>query len=115
MDIVFFVSKICFGIGNVILISKLIDGIFLDYSCVILIGNDKLFKIDLCSFEEGVDCVVIIVIEKICVVKMVLDCDKIILFVISLENGIVVEEVFGDYDGESFEIGFNVCYLFDIF
>jgi DNA polymerase-3 subunit beta len=45
---------------------------------------------------------------------MALDRDKVTLSVTSPENGTAAEEVPGDYDAESFEIGFNARYLLDI-
>lgn len=107
-------SKIRFTLGNAILTSKLIDGTFPDYNRVIPTGNDKLLKIDPRSFEEGVDRVATIATEKTRAVKMALDKDKITLSVTSPENGTAAEEVPGDYNGDSFEIGFNARYLLDI-
>ncbi|MCF8706799.1 DNA polymerase III subunit beta [Rhizorhapis sp. SPR117] len=107
-------TKIRFGLGNAILTSKLIDGTFPDYSRVIPTGNDKLLKIDPRSFEEGVDRVATIATEKTRAVKMALDRDKITLSVTSPENGTAAEEVPGDYNADSFEIGFNARYLLDI-
>ncbi len=107
-------TKIRFGLGNAILTSKLIDGTFPDYSRVIPTANDKLLKIDPRGFEEGVDRVATIATDKTRAVKMALERDKITLSVTSPENGTAAEEVPGDYDADSFEIGFNARYLLDI-
>ena len=107
-------TKIRFGLGNAILTSKLIDGTFPDYSRVIPTANDKMLKIDPRSFEEGVDRVATIATDKTRAVKMALDRDKVTLSVTSPENGTAAEEVPGDYDSASFEIGFNARYLLDI-
>ncbi|HEX7822406.1 MAG TPA: DNA polymerase III subunit beta [Sphingobium sp.] len=107
-------TKIRFGLGNAILTSKLIDGTFPDYTRVIPTANDKLLKIDPRGFEEGVDRVATIATDKTRAVKMALERDKITLSVTSPENGTAAEEVPGDYDADSFEIGFNARYLLDI-
>jgi DNA polymerase-3 subunit beta len=107
-------TKIRFGLGNAILTSKLIDGTFPDYTRVIPTANDKLLKIDPRGFEEGVDRVATIATDKTRAVKMALDRDKVTLSVTSPENGTAAEEVPGDYDADSFEIGFNARYLLDI-
>ena len=107
-------SKIRFTFDKAILTSKLIDGTFPDYSRVIPTGNDKLLKIDPKSFAEGVDRVATIATEKTRAVKMALDKDKITLSVTSPENGTAAEEVPGNYNDDSFEIGFNARYLLDI-
>ena len=107
-------SKIRFDMGQALLTSKLIDGTFPDYSRVIPTGNDKILRIDLRSFEEGVDRVSTIATEKTRAVKMTLDRDKITLSVTSPENGTAAEEVPGDYAAQGFDIGFNSRYLLDI-
>jgi DNA polymerase-3 subunit beta len=107
-------TKVRFGLGSAILTSKLIDGTFPDYSRVIPTANDKLLRIDPRSFEEGVDRVATIASEKTRAVKMALDRDKITLSVTSPENGTAAEEVPGDYNADSLEIGFNARYLLDI-
>ena len=107
-------SKIRFTLNNAVLISKLIDGTFPDYSRVIPQGNDKLLKIDPKAFSQGVDRVATIATEKTRAVKMALDTDKITLSVTSPENGTAAEEVSGEYKSDGFEIGFNARYLMDI-
>jgi DNA polymerase-3 subunit beta len=107
-------TKIRFGLGNAVLISKLIDGTFPDYNRVIPTANDKLLRIDPRSFEESVDRVSTIASEKTRAVKMTLDRDKVTLSVTSPENGTAAEEVPGDYSSDGLEIGFNARYLLDI-
>jgi DNA polymerase-3 subunit beta len=113
-------SKIRFTIArastivSAILTSKLIDGTFPDYSRVIPTGNDKLLVVDPASFAEGVDRVATIATDKTRAVKMALDTDRITLTVTSPENGNATEEVPGDYQSDSMEIGFNARYLMDI-
>jgi DNA polymerase III subunit beta len=107
-------SKVRFGLGSAILTSKLIDGTFPDYNRVIPTANDKLLRIDPRSFEEGVDRVATIASEKTRAVKMSLDRDRVTLSVTSPENGTAAEEVPGDYNADSFDIGFNARYLLDI-
>src|SRR3546814_13822206 len=80
-------TKIRCYLGQAVRTSKLIDGIFPDYSRVIPTVNDKILKIDPRSFEEGVDRVSTIATEKTRAVKMALDKDKITLSVTSPENG----------------------------
>src|SRR6195952_945512 len=107
-------TKIRFVLGHAVLVSKLIDGTFPDYSRVIPTGNDKILKIDPKSFMQGVDRVATIATEKTRAVKMALDRDKITLSVTSPENGTAAEEVPGEYSATGFEIGLNAKYLMDI-
>ncbi len=110
-------SKIRFtlgGEGGIVLISKLIDGTFPDYSRVIPTANDKLLKLDPRSFFEAVDRVATIATEKTRAVKMGVEKDKVTLSVTSPDNGTAAEELAADYGADSLEIGFNANYLKDI-
>lgn len=87
VEVLVFEGKICFKFGNVMLILKLIDGVFLDYECVILCGNIWIMLVENKWFVEVVDCVVMIFVEKLCFVKFFLGEDLLILVVNNLESG----------------------------
>lgn len=63
VQIELFDIKIWIIVGMVVLMFKLIDGIFLDYGWVILQGNDKEMWVDWDEFKEVVDWVLIIFFE----------------------------------------------------
>jgi len=107
-------AKIRFEFGRASLTSKVIDGSFPDYGRVIPRDNQKVVSIDNALFAAAVDRVATISAEKSRSVKMAIEPGRIVLTVRNMEAGQAVEEVEVDYDGESFEIGFNARYLLDI-
>lgn len=60
------------------------------------------------------DWVVIVLFECLCVVKLVLDEDCLVLLVNVFDFGVVEEELVVVYGDECLEIGFNVKYLLEI-
>ena len=107
-------AKIRFEFGRASLTSKVIDGSFPDYGRVIPRDNQKVVSIDNALFAAAVDRVATISAEKSRSVKVAIEPGRIVLTVRNMEAGQAVEEVEVDYDGESFEIGFNARYLLDI-
>lgn len=107
-------TKIRLSFGDVLLISKLIDGTFPDYERVIPSGNDKLMEVDCKRFTEAVDRVSTISTEKSRAVKLSLKKGGLVLSVTSLDDGSAVEELEVGFDAEPMEIGFNSRYLLDI-
>ena len=71
-------------------------------------------RVDNGLFAQAVDRVATISAEKSRSVKMAVESGRIVLTVRNMEAGQAVEEVEVDYDGDSFEIGFNARYLLDV-
>jgi DNA polymerase-3 subunit beta len=107
-------AKVRFEFGRAALTSKVIDGSFPDYMRVIPRDNQKVALIDNALFAAAVDRVATISAEKSRSVKLALEPGKLVLTVRNMEAGQAVEEIEIDYDGDSFEIGFNARYLLDV-
>jgi DNA polymerase III subunit beta len=107
-------SKIRFVVGNVVLISKLIDGTFPDYTRVIPVGNDKRLVVERAEFTRSVDRVSTISSERGRAVKLSLSERKLTLSVNNPDAGNAVEELEVDYEAGNIDIGFNARYLLDI-
>ncbi|HZD88722.1 MAG TPA: DNA polymerase III subunit beta [Pseudolabrys sp.] len=107
-------GKIRFSIGNVVLVSKLIDGTFPDYGRVIPANNDKTLVVDKKDFEHAVDRVSTVASERGRAVKLSISNSKLMLSVTNPDSGSATEEVEVDYDSEPLDIGFNSRYLLDI-
>jgi DNA polymerase-3 subunit beta len=107
-------QKVRFEFGGAALTSKVIDGSFPDYVRVIPKDNQKVLRVDNGLFAQAVDRVATISAEKSRSVKMAIEPGKIVLTVRNMEAGQAVEELEVDYDGDSFEIGFNARYLLDV-
>ena len=96
------------------LTSKVIDGAFPDYVRVIPRDNHKIVRLNARMFAAAVDRVATISAEKSRSVKLAIEAGKLTLTVRNMEAGQAVEELEIDYDGDSFEIGFNARYLLDV-
>ncbi|MFC3230865.1 DNA polymerase III subunit beta [Marinibaculum pumilum] len=107
-------TKIRFEFGDVVLLSKLIDGTFPDYERVIPSGNDKVMEVDAALFSKAVDRVSTISSEKSRAVKLALEPNKLVLSATSAEQGSATEDLPTVYDADPIEIGFNARYLIDI-
>ncbi|MFA7263822.1 MAG: DNA polymerase III subunit beta [Caulobacter sp.] len=107
-------QKVRFEFGQAALTSKVIDGSFPDYMRVIPRDNQKIMIVDNALFAQAVDRVATISAEKSRSVKLAIEPGKVTLTVRNMEAGQAVEEVEVDYDGDSFEIGFNARYLLDV-
>ncbi|RDV03921.1 DNA polymerase III subunit beta [Undibacter mobilis] len=107
-------GKIRFSIGNVVLISKLIDGTFPDYGRVIPANNDKNLVVDKKDFEAAVDRVSTVSSERGRAVKLSITGGRLVLSVTNPDSGSATEELEVDYESDPLDIGFNSRYLLDI-
>jgi len=107
-------TKIRFGLGAIVLTSKLIDGTFPDYGRVIPTGNDKRLDVDKRDFEAAVDRVSTVSSERGRAVKLSLTDGRLVLSVTNPDSGSATEELEVDYRSEPIDIGFNSRYLLDI-
>ena len=107
-------NKIVFIIGNVIFISKLIDGSFPDYKRVIPNDNNNVLKINRDILLSAVDRVSTIANEKSPVIKFKLLQNLLNLNTINNESSTASEDLKINYTGDEIEIGFNSKYIMDI-
>jgi len=106
-------SKIKFELNNSILISKLIDGKFPNYIQVIPKNNQKKLEIDLKLFQDSVDRVASVSLDKKDGVKFDLTKDKLNLSVNNTNSGDGKETLSVKFD-HNLEISFNSRYLIDV-
>ena len=107
-------NKIIFYIDQLILISKLIDGNFPDYTRVIPKNNINDLKINRENLLSAVDRVSTIANEKSPSIKFKLLENLINLSSVNNENSTATEDIQANYDGNEIEIGFNSRYVMDI-
>ena len=107
-------NKIIFIIGNIIFISKLIDGSFPDYKRVIPNDNNNILKINRDKLLSAVDRVSTIANEKSPVIKFKLLENILNLNTINNESSTASEDLTINYKGDEIEIGFNSKYIMDI-
>ena len=107
-------SKIIFYIGNLTLISKLIDGSFPDYKRVIPSDNQNIVEINREQLLSAVDRVSTVANDKSPVIKFKFLKNIINLNTINTDNSTATEDLSLEYNGDEFEIGFNSKYIMDI-
>tara|TARA_B100000579_G_C22730682_1_gene804058 strand:- start:53 stop:1108 length:1056 start_codon:yes stop_codon:yes gene_type:complete len=107
-------NKIVFIIGDIIFISKLIDGSFPDYKRVIPSDNKNILKINRDKLLSAVDRVSTIANDKSPVIKFKLLENILNLNTINTESSTASEDLSISYEGDEIEIGFNSKYIMDI-
>lgn len=110
-------SKIRATVGEVTLLSKLIEGTFPDYDRVTPKNNDKILVADRKSLATMVDRVGTLASERGGkAVKLTLTDSNIKATVVNADHGEATEDMVATWpaDHDGFEIGFNTRYLQDI-
>ena len=107
-------SKIKFEMNNCVLISKVIDGRFPDYSKVIPKGNSKVLHLKLEEFKNSIERVTTVSSDKKEGLKMTLSKDSLQFSVNSPNSGEGTEIVNVKFDSKDLSISFNSRYLIDI-
>ncbi len=108
-------NKIKFTLGNMKLISKVIDGKFPDYKKVVPTNNDKLLTVLSKEFISAVERVMSVSLDRKEGIKLAINKENIQLSVNSANSGEGNELIKGNYNSSnSLNISFNSKYLVDI-
>jgi DNA polymerase III subunit beta len=107
-------SKIKFEMENGVLISKVIDGRFPDYSKVIPKNNDKILEVKLSEFKDSIDRVTSVSSDRKEGLKLHISKDAVQLSVNNPNSGEGVENINAQFNSEEMNISFNSRYLTDI-
>ena len=107
-------NKIKFNIGNIKLISKVIDGKFPDYKKVVPINNEKTLVVSTKEFVNSVERVTSVSLDRKEGVKLSIDKNNIQLSVNSANSGEGNEKIKAQFNSDNLNISFNSKYLVDI-
>ncbi len=107
-------AKVQFTFDNVVLTSKLIDGVFPDYKSVIPADNPYEVFVTAKQFIDAADRVSTVSSDKVRLIRLSLSNGKIGFYVENADLGFAKEEIDCKYTGENTEIGFNARYLIDV-
>ncbi len=107
-------NKIKFTLGNMKLISKVIDGKFPDYKKVVPSSNDKTLTVSSRDFINSIERVASVSLDRKEGVKLAINKDNIQLSVNSANSGEGNEKIKAQFSSESLNISFNSKYLIDI-
>ena len=107
-------NKIKFSIGNMKLISKVIDGKFPDYKKVVPTSNDKTLIVSSRDFIDSIERVASVSLDRKEGVKLVVSSDHVQLSVNSANSGEGNEKINANFSSENLNISFNSKYLIEI-
>tara|TARA_B100001093_G_scaffold311500_1_gene297303 strand:- start:3977 stop:5092 length:1116 start_codon:yes stop_codon:yes gene_type:complete len=107
-------NKIKFSLGNIKLISKVIDGKFPDYRKVVPSGNEKLLVVPSKDFISSIERVTSVSLDRKEGVKLAINKENVQLSVNSANSGDGNEIIKANFNSENLNISFNSKYLIDI-
>ena len=107
-------SKIKFEMENGVLISKVIDGRFPDYTKVIPKDNDKILEIKLDEFKNSIDRVTSVSSDRKEGLRMSISNNAVQFSVNSPQSGEGIENIKAKFNSNDLNISFNSRYLIDI-
>ena len=107
-------NKIKFTLGNIKLISKVIDGKFPDYKKVVPANNEKSLTVPSKDFIDSIERVTSVSLDRKEGVKLVISKENIQLSVNSANSGEGNEIIKANFNSENLNISFNSKYLIDI-
>ena len=103
-----------FKFGNVVLVSKLVDGKFPDYGRVIPQNQPKKLRLDRITLLQALQRAAILTSDKFRGVRWVLGDGSLKISCSNTEQEEAQEELDVPYRGEPLDIGFNVGYIVDV-
>ena len=107
-------NKIKFTLGNIKLISKVIDGKFPDYKKVVPVGNNKSLSVISKDFIDSIERVITVSIDRKEGVKLAISKENVQLSVNSANSGEGNEIIKANFNSDPINISFNSKYLLDI-
>ena len=107
-------NKIKFQIGNMKLISKVIDGKFPDYRKVVPTNNEKTLIVSSKDFISSIERVASVSIDRKEGVKLLINKENVQLSVNSANSGDGNEKINAKFNADNLNISFNSKYLIDI-
>jgi DNA polymerase-3 subunit beta len=107
-------TQVKFSIQDVVLVSKVVDGKFPDFTRVIPTNYQKKFLIERSILQQALQRVAILSNEKFRGVRWTLTDGQLRISCTNTEQEEAFEEIEISYSGEALDIGFNVTYLLDV-
>ena len=107
-------NKIKFSLGNITLISKVIDGKFPDYRKVVPSNNEKTLSLPTKDFISSIERVTSVSLDRKEGVKLLINNNNVQLTVNSANSGEGNEVIKANFNSENLNISFNSKYLIEI-
>jgi DNA polymerase-3 subunit beta len=113
IDISLSKNKIRFATADTVIVSKLIDGTFPDYTRVIPQNNGNTLIVDRAELSSTIARVASVATERGKAAKLTMTVDGVAIDMRS-DDGTAHDEVAAEYIGPDMEIGFNSAYALDV-
>ncbi len=107
-------NKVKFTLGNIKLISKVIDGKFPDYKKVVPVNNEKSLILPSKDFINSIERVASVSLDRKEGVKLIINKENVQLSVNSANSGDGNEVIKANFNSDKLNISFNSKYLIDI-
>ncbi|MES2353917.1 MAG: DNA polymerase III subunit beta [Pseudomonadota bacterium] len=107
-------NQATFSFAGIVLVSKVVDGKFPDYTKVIPTNYVKRIKLDRLTLLQALQRASILSNEKIRGVRVVLTKDNLSIICTNNEQEEAEEQLPVEYTAEALDIGFNITYLLDV-
>jgi DNA polymerase-3 subunit beta len=107
-------NQVKFLFDKIVLVSKVVDGKFPDYTKVVPISHPNEFVVDRHQFLQALQRASILSNEKFRGVRLVLTQNSLRIICNNSEQEEAQEEMEIEYMGDPLDIGFNVTYLLDV-
>jgi DNA polymerase-3 subunit beta len=107
-------NQIHFKFGDIVLVSKLVDGKFPDYGRVIPESLKSVITLNRMMLFQSLSRAAILSNEKIRGIRLILTPGSLKIMAANAENEEAQEEIEVEYSGEMIDVGFNVGYLIDM-
>ena len=107
-------GQIRFSFSDTVLISKLVEGKFPDYTRVIPKGYKNRFTVHRDELLRALQRAAILATDKQKGVRCIVDTTSLKISSSNSEQEEAVEEMELDYTGDEIDIGFNIAYLLDV-
>ena len=100
--------------GNTVVVMRLVDGEFPDYTRVVPVANDRIVTVGREPFFHSLRRMSILSSEKFKGIKMDIEADRMVISSSNPELGEATEDLDAVYGGEPLSIRFNARYLIDV-
>jgi DNA polymerase III subunit beta len=107
-------NQVRFSLGDIEIVSKIVEGKFPDYQKVIPATHKNKVSIDRATLAQSLNRAAILSNEKIRGVRLVFTKDALSIICTNNEQEEAEEGVAIEYDGDPLDIGFNIAYLLDV-
>ncbi|GHT91095.1 DNA polymerase III subunit beta [Alphaproteobacteria bacterium] len=114
VSMTFSANQVQFVMGDVIFISKLVEGNFPEYKRVIPETSVEFFLVNRAGFLEIIDRIAVISDDKVKSIKLELNKNMLYFYVANSKVGSGRDEMEVTYSGPNWNSGFNASYLLDV-